>query len=167
MDCSTPGLPVHHQLPELAQNSCPSSQWCHPATSSPVISFSSCPWAFPASRSSSVIQFFTSGGQSIGASASVLPMNIQDWFPLGWTSWISLHSKGLSRVFSTITVWKHQLGSIFFPCVSFLVLKFSSTFGCSFLHLYFDQVPSFLKDMDIQIKNSINFIFISCNFLNS
>ena len=161
--------PCPSPTPEVHPNSCALSQWCHPAISSSVVPFSSCPQSLPASGSFPMSQLFTWGGQNIGvsASASVLPMNIQDWFPLGWTGWISLQSKGLSRVFSTITVWKHQLGSIFFPCVSFLVLKFSSTFGCSFLHLYFDQVPSFLKDMDIQIKNSINFIFISCNFLNS
>ena len=76
-------------------NSCPSSQWCHPAISSSVIPFSSCPQSLPASGSFSMSQFFPSGGQSIGvsASASVLPMNIQDWFPLGWTAWVSLLSK--------------------------------------------------------------------------
>ena len=83
-------------------NSCPLTQWCHPTISFSVIPFSSCLWSFPASRSFQMSQFFTSGGQSIGvsASASVLPMNIQDWFPLGCTAWISLRSKGLSRVFS-------------------------------------------------------------------
>ena len=80
-------------------NSCPSSQWCHPAISSSVIPSSSCPQSFPASRSFPMSQLFASGGQSIGvsASASVLPMNIQDWFPLEWTGWISLQSKGLLR----------------------------------------------------------------------
>ena len=84
--------------------------WCHPTISSSVISFSSCLQSFPASGSFPMSQFFASGGQSIGvsASASVLPMNIQDWFPLGYTSWISLQFKGLSRVFKT-TVQKHQL----------------------------------------------------------
>ena len=90
-------------------NSCASSQWCHPTTSSSVVPFSSClqSGSFPVS------QFFTSGGQSIrvSASASVLPMNIQDWFPLGWTGWISLQFKGLSRVFSNTTVQKHQFFS--------------------------------------------------------
>ena len=102
MDCNTPGLPVHHQLPEFA-HSCPLSQWCHPTISSSVVPFSSYIQSFPASGSLQMSQFFTSGGQSIGvsASASVLPVNIQNWFPLGWTGWISLQSRGLSRVFST------------------------------------------------------------------
>ena len=111
MDCSTPGFPVHHQLPEL-NHSCPSNWWCHPTISSSVIPFS-CLQSFPASGSFPVSQFFTSGGQSTGvwASASVLPMNIQDWFPLGLSGWISLQSKGLSRVFSNTTVQKHQFFS--------------------------------------------------------
>ena len=83
-------------------DSCPLSWWCHPTISSSVVPFSSSLQSFPASGSFQMSQFFTSGGQSIAvpASASVLPMNIQDWFPLGWTHWISLQSKGLSRVFS-------------------------------------------------------------------
>ena len=83
-------------------SSCPLSQWCHPTISSSVIPFSSCPQSFPASRSFQMSQLFTSGGQNIGVSAlaSVLPMNTQDWSPIGWTGWISLQSKGLSRVFS-------------------------------------------------------------------
>ena len=90
-------------------NSCPLSQWYHPTISSSVIPFF-CLQSFPASVSFQMSQLFTSGGQSIGVSASapVLPMNIQDWFPLGWTGWISLLSKGLSRVFSNTTVQKHQ-----------------------------------------------------------
>ena len=81
-------------------NSCPSCRWCHPTISSSVVPFSSCPQSFPASGSFPMSQFFTSGGQSIGvsASASVLPVNIQDWSPLGWTGWISLQSKGLSSL---------------------------------------------------------------------
>ena len=108
MNCSRPGFPVHQQLPELAQTR-PSSRWCHPTISSSVIPFSSRLQSFPASRSFPVSQF-TSGGQSIGvsASASVLPMNIQDCFPLELTGWNSLQSKGLSRVFSNTTVQKHQ-----------------------------------------------------------
>ena len=91
-------------------NSCPLSRWCHPAISSSVVPFSSCPQSFPASGSFQMSQFFTSGGQniSVSASASVLPMNIQDWLPLGWISWISLQSKGPSRIFSNTTVQKHQ-----------------------------------------------------------
>ena len=94
-------------------NSCPSSQWCHPTISSSVIPFSSHLQSFPPSGSFPVSQFFASGGQSNGvsASASVLPINIQDWFPLGWTGWISLQFKGPSRVFSSTTVQKHQFFS--------------------------------------------------------
>ena len=94
-------------------NSCPLSQWCHPTISSSVIPFSSHLQSFPASGSFQMSQFFTSGGQSIGvsASASVLPINIQDWFSLGWTGWISLQSKGLSRVFSSTAIQKHQFFS--------------------------------------------------------
>ena len=95
-------------------NPCPSSQWwCHPTISSSVIPFSSCPQSFPASGSFQMSQLFASGGQSTGVSAStlVLPGNTQDWSPLGWTDWISLQSKGLSRVFSNTTVQKHQFFS--------------------------------------------------------
>ena len=110
MNHSMPGLPVHHQLLGVYSNSCPSSWWCHPTISSSVVPFSSCPQSLPASGSFPVSQLFTRGGQSIGlsASASVLPMNTQDWSPWGWTGWISLQSKGLSRVFFNTTVQKHQ-----------------------------------------------------------
>ena len=110
MNCSTPGLLAHHQLPEFTQNSCALSRWCHPAISSSVSPFSSCPQSLPASGSFPMSQLFAWGGQSIeiSYSASVLPMNTQDWFPLGWTSWTSLQSKGLARVFSSTTVQKHQ-----------------------------------------------------------
>ena len=96
--------------PGVYPNSCPLSQWCHPTISSSVILFSSCPQSFPASGSFPMSQLFTSGGRNIGVSAStsVLPMNTQDWSPLEWTSWISLQSKGLSRVFSNTTIWKHR-----------------------------------------------------------
>ena len=100
--------------PGAHPNLCPLSQWCHPTISHSVISFSFsfsfCPQSFPESGSFQMSQLFTSGGLSIGvsASASVLPVNIQDWFSLGWTGWISLHSKGLSRVFSNTTVQKRQ-----------------------------------------------------------
>ena len=102
--------PCPSPTPGVCSNSCLSSWWCHPTISSSVIPFSSCPQSFPASGSSQMSQSFTSGGQSIGvsASASVLPMNTQDWLPLGLTGWISLQSKGLSRVFSNTTVQKHQ-----------------------------------------------------------
>ena len=96
--------------PGACSNSCPLSQWCHSTISSSVFPFSSCLQSFPASGSFQMSQFFTSDGQSIrvSASASVLPMNIQDWFPLGWTGWISLLSKGFWRVFSKTTIQKHQ-----------------------------------------------------------
>ena len=104
------GLPYPSPSPGACSNSCPASQWCHPTISSSVIPFSSCLQNSPASGSFPVSQLFTSGGQSIevSASASVLPMNIQDWFSLGLTGLISLQSKGLSRVFSKTTVRKHQ-----------------------------------------------------------
>ena len=103
--------------PRIYSNSCPLSRWCHPAISSSAVPFSFCLQSFPAAgsfqRPESVGQLFPSGGQSIGvsASASVLPMNTQDWSPLGWTGWVSLQSKGLSRVFSKTTVQKHQFFS--------------------------------------------------------
>ena len=113
MNCSTPGLPVRHQLPEFTQTQRPSSRWCHPAITSSVVPFSSCPQSLPASGSFPMSQFFTSGGQSTGVFSFsdvifALLMNIQDWFPLGWTGWISLQSKGFSKVFSNTTVQKHQ-----------------------------------------------------------
>ena len=102
-------LPCPSPTPRACSDSWPSSQWCHPTISSSVVPFSSCLQSFPASGSSPMNQLFASGGQSIGVStsASVLPMNIQDWFPLGLTSLISWLSKGLSRVFSSTTVQKH------------------------------------------------------------
>ena len=103
MDCSTPGFPVHHQLPKLAQTHV---HWVDDAIQPSHALSSPSPPAFNL-LSFPVSQFFTSGGQSIGPSASVLSVNIQDWFPIGWAGWISLQSKGLSRVFNT-TVQKHQ-----------------------------------------------------------
>ena len=102
--------PCLSPTPRVHPNSCPSSRWCHPTISSSVVPFSSCPQSFPASGSFQMSQLFASGGQSIGVSAStsVLPMNAQDWSPLGWTGWTSLQSKGLSRFFSNTTVKKHQ-----------------------------------------------------------
>ena len=102
--------PCPSPTPRVHPNPCLSSQWCHPTIYSSVVPFSSHLQSFPASGSFVMSQFFTSDGQNIraSASASVLPMNIQGWFPLGWTGWISLHCKGLSRVFSNTTVQKHQ-----------------------------------------------------------
>ena len=102
--------PCPSPTPGVYPNPCPLSQWCHPTISSSVVPFSSRPQSFPASGSFPGSQPFTSGGQSIrvSGSTSVLPMNTQDWAPLGWTGWIYLQSKGLSRVFSNTTVQKHQ-----------------------------------------------------------
>ena len=118
-DCLQPHGLQHTRLscpsptPRAYSNSSPLSWWCHLTISSSVIPFSSCLQSFPASGSFPMSQFFTAGGQSIGVSASTsaLPMNIQDWFPSGWIGWISLQSKGLSRVFSNTTVQKHQFFS--------------------------------------------------------
>ena len=116
LPCPSPTLGVY-------SNSCPLSQWCHPTISSSVVPFSSCLQSFPASGSFPMSQSFTSGGQSIGvsASASVLPMTIQDWFPLQWTGWISLLSKGLSRVFSNTTVLK----ALILQCSAFFIVQLS------------------------------------------
>ena len=128
MDCSMPGFLVHHQLPELAETSCPLSRWCHPTVSSSVIPFSSHLQSFPASGSFHMSQFFTSGGWSIGisASTSVLPMNIQDWLPLGWTGWISLQSMGLSESSPTPQ----------FKSINIFVLSFSYSPTFTSIHDY-------------------------------
>ena len=110
MDCSRPGLTCPSPTPRVYSGSCPLSRWCHPTISSSVVSFSS---AFNLSQHQGLFQWVSSLHQvaksiEVSASASVLPMNIQDLFPLGWTGWISLQSKGLSRVFSNTTVQKHQ-----------------------------------------------------------
>ena len=105
--------PCPSPTPGVHSNACPSSRWCHPAISSFVVPFSSYPQSLPASESFPMSQLFAWGGQSIGVSAStsVLPMNTQDWSPLGWTGWISLPSKGFSRVSSNTTAQKHQFFS--------------------------------------------------------
>ena len=105
--------PCPSTTPRVHPNPCPLSRWCHPTISSSVFPSSSCPQSFPASGSFQMSHLFESGGQSIGVSAStsVLPMNTQDCFPLGWTVWISLQSDGLSRVFTTTTAQKHQFFS--------------------------------------------------------
>ena len=105
--------PYPSPTPGVYSNSCPLSRWCHPTIFSSVVPFSSHRQSFPASGFFQISQHFESGGQSIGASAStsVLPMSSQDWFPLGWTGWISLQSKRFSRVFSNTTVQKHQFFS--------------------------------------------------------
>ena len=112
-------LPCPSPTAGACSNSCPLSWWCYLTISSSAALFS-CLQSFPASGSFAMSWLFPSGGQSLGTSASVLPMNIQDWFPLGLTGWISLQSKGLSRVFSSTTVQKHQsLYTTFSSCLSF------------------------------------------------
>ena len=127
--------------PGAYSNSCPSSRWCHPTISSSVIPFSSCLQSFPASGSFTISQFFTSGGQSIGASASasVLPMNIQDWFPFRLTGLISLQSKGLSRAFSSTTIQN----------------DFCSLFKCSFFILSFLYGPTLTSIHDYWKNHSL------------
>ena len=114
--------PCPSPTPRVYPNSCPLSQWCHLTISSSVIPLSSCPQSFPTSGSFQMSQLFTSGGQNTGVSAStsVLPMNTQDWSPLGWTGWISLQSKGLSRVFSN-TTFQNGKKSILWRSVFFIV----------------------------------------------
>ena len=117
-------LPCSSPYPGICSDSCSSSRWCHPTISSSVVPFSSCPQSFPASGSFPVSWLFASGDQSIGASASasVLPMNNQGWFPLELTGWISLRSKGLSRVFFSTTTWKHRsaLSLLYGPTLTFI-----------------------------------------------
>ena len=116
--------PCPSPTPRVYSNSYPMNRWCHPAISSSVTPFSSCPQSLPASESFPMSQLFAWGGQSTGvsASASVLPVNIQDWSPLGWIGWISLQSKWLLRVFSNTTVQKHQ----FFWCSAFFTVQLTS-----------------------------------------
>ena len=149
-----PGLqlarpPCPSPTPRACSDSCPLSRWCHPTISSSVIPFSSCLQSFPASGSFPVSQFFQSGGQSIGASgsASVLTMNIQDWFPLRWTGWISLQSKGLSRVFSNTTVQKHQ----------FLSAQLS-LWSSSQIHTWLLKSRSFDEKRPLSAKKCLSFL---------
>ena len=117
--------PCPSPTPGVYSNTCPSSWWCHPTISYSVVPFSSCPQSFPASGSFPMSQLFTWGGQSIGvsASASVLSMNTQDWSPLRLTGWISLQSKGLSRVFSNTTVQKHQFFKVWNPNIKVMIYQ--------------------------------------------
>ena len=132
--------------PRVCLNSCPLSQWCHPTVSSSVTPFSPCPQSFPASGSFPMIQLFTSGGQSIGASASILPVSIQDWFPLGLTDLIFLQSRGLSRVFSSTTVWKHQQ--------AFFIVQFS--------HLYMTTGKTIALTIQTFVSKECLYFLISC-----
>ena len=125
--------PYPSPTPGAYSNSCPLCRWCHPTISFSVIPFSSCLQSFPASGSFPMSRFFASGGQSISSPTSVLPMNIQDWFPLQWTGWISLQSKGLSGVFFNIIVQKHQF---FGAQLSLLFLLYFLFFFSHLSHLY-------------------------------
>ena len=165
LDCSLPHglqhprLPCPSPTPGVCSSSCPLSWWCHPTISSSVIPFSSCLKSFPELGSFLMSPFFKLGGQSIGASASasVLPVHIQDWFPLGWTGWISLLSKGLSRVFSNTTIQKHQF-----------MLDLSSLTRDQAFALYsgsLEPQPLNYQGRSLIIflkKKKKNFIFLSC-----
>ena len=139
-DCLWPHGLQHTRLscpsptPRVYSNSCPLSQWCHTTISSSVTPFSSCLQSFPASGSFQMSQFFAKGGQSIGvsASASVLPMNTQDWFPLGWTDWISLQSRVLSRVFSNTRVQSINSSALSFLYSPTLTSIYDYWKNCSF-----------------------------------
>ena len=150
-------LPCPSQSPWVCLNSCPLSWWCHPVTSSSIVPFSSCLQSFLVSASFLMSRLFESGGQSIGAStsASVLPINIQGWFPLGWTGWISLQSKGLSRVFSNITVWKHQ----------FLRAQ-PSLWSNSHIHIWLLEKPLFGSIQFIN-PSPVGFFFLEWLFFSS
>ena len=140
MNRSTPGLPCPSPTSGVHSNSHPLSRWCHPAISSSVFPFSSCPQSLPASESFPVSQLFTWRGQSIGVSAlaSFLPKKSQNWSPLVWTGWISLQAKGLSRVFSNTTVQKHYFTSVWDECNCAVVWAF---FGIVFLWNWNENGP--------------------------
>ena len=122
MDHSMPGLHPS-PTPGIYPNSCPLNQWCHPTISSSVVTFSSCLQSFPASGSYQISQLFASGGIGISASASVLPVNTQDWIPLGWTGWISLQSKGLWRVFQ-----RHSSKASILQHSAFFIVQLSNAY---------------------------------------
>ena len=140
--------PCSSPTPGVYPNSCPLSQWCHPTISSSVIPFSSCPQSFPASGSFQMSQLFMSGGQNTGVSAStsVLPVNTQDWSPLGWTGWIALQSKGLARVFSNTTIQKHQLLSHPYMTTGKTIALTIWTFVDKVMSLFFNILSRFFID---------------------
>ena len=132
--------PCPSPAPGVHPNPCPLCRRCHPTVSSSVVPFSSCPQSFPVSGSFPMSQVFTSGGQSTGVSAStsVLPTNTQDWSPLGWTCWVSLQSKGLSRVFSNTTVQKHQFFSSQLSLLSLTsVHNYWKNHSCDIMHIFY------------------------------
>ena len=140
--------PCPSPAPRVYPNSCPLSRWCHPTISSSVVPFSSCLQSFPTSGSFPMSQLFTSGGQSIGASdsTSVLPKNIQDWSPLGWTGWISLQPKGLSGVFSNTTLQKLQCSAFFIVQLSHQYMNTGKTIALS-RWIFVGKVMSLLFNM--------------------
>ena len=154
-DCLQPHEPQHTRppcpspIPRIYPIPCPSSRWCHPTIYPLVVPFS-CPQSFPASGSFPVSQIFTSGGQNIGVSASgsALPTNTQDWSPLGWTGWISLQSKGLSRVFSNATIQKHQ----FFCTQAFFIVQLSHPYMTTGKTIAFTRQTFVGKEMSLFFK---------------
>ena len=146
--------PCPSPTPRVYSNSCPSSQWCHPVISSSVVPFSSCPQCLPASGSFPMSQLFAWGGQSIGVSvsASVLPMSTQDWFPLGWTGWISLQSKRLSRVFSNTQFKSNnsEISLLYGPTLTSIHEYWKTialtrwTFVSKLISMLFNMLPGFL-----------------------
>ena len=159
MDCNTPGFPVLHHFPDApsCSNSCPFSQWCHPTILSFVVLFSSCLQSFPALGSFLMSQFFTSGGQSIGASAlaSVLPMNIQGWFPLGLTALISLQSKGLD--FKRLLQYHSSKASI---------LRHSAFFTVQLSHPYMTTGKTIALTRWIFVGKVMSLLLICCQGLS-
>ena len=158
LDWSHARTPCPSPTPGACSNTCPSSRWCHPTISSSFIPFSSFLQSFPALGSFPMSQVFTSGGQSIGVSAAVLPLNIQNWFPLGWVGWISLQSKGLSRVFSNTTVQKHQFFSAQLSSSFFFFL-----FVCLFSHFF--PLPIFLIENKFCLSRLLWLLFFPFFFV--
>ena len=147
-------LPCPSLSPEVCSNLCPLHRWCHPTISSSSSSYSFSPQSFPPSESFPMSHFFTSGGQSIGALASVLPMNIQDWFPLGLTGLISLLSKGTSTVFSSTTIWMHRFfgyqPSLWYSSHHLTIL----TFVRKVMSLLFNTLSRFIWEFDHKKKKN-------------
>ena len=158
-------LPCPSLSPRVCLNSCLLSRWCHPTISSSVDPFSSCPQSFPASGSFPMSQLFTSGGQSIGASAlaSVHARNIQGWFPLGWTGLISLLSKGFSRVFSNTTVQRHQLFSTLPHICTWLLSLHRAPTGSQFMVILIQNCSSITDKLAVDTcsRYSMNYFKIS------
>ena len=153
-------LPCLSPTPGVHSNSCPMSRWCHPTISSSVVPLSSCLLSFPASGSLQISQFFTSGSQSTGVSAlaSVLPMNIQVWSPLGWTGWISLQSKGLSRVLSTPQFKSINSSALSFLYSPTLTSKLDYCKNHGFDYMYLSQLFNMLSRFVIAFLPRNNYL---------